>query len=443
MAAARAAPRIVGGEPVPAHGRRRPAEALGKRGVDSASARPAAGRARRPGRSTRGGTRAARRPRPRSPFASASSQAGPQVGVECAGAGPRAGHRTRHGPVGVGLEGRGDGGELLAGERPLGQRHEAQRPAGIRRDRIASRAMISSSNEPLSDADGELAAGRQQLLGDERQAARALGDEQQQAGRGALALDALDQGRQLVAVERRQEDPFGGRAGRSRWRRGRPSTDRRARPCRAGACPTMARRWSREIRARNVTKARVAASARWRSSRTSTTGRRSPSRPSRPRMPFERPRLASFRGRAAAAPRGPPGDVEDRREVGQQPDDLGCGRSEQVGEVVERQGAQGRTDGPHDRSVGFVRAGGPGRRAQDGHRLAERMHPDDGLVDETGHADTGGPIEQDRPRAATRGVVESSGEARERVVTTHEARARVAGGHGGILRAASARLAVP
>ena len=159
--------------------------------------------------------------------------------------------------------------------------------------------------------------------------------------------------------------------------------------------------------------------------------------------PFERPGLAPLGRRPAAAPCRRLDDLEDRREVGQQPDHLRSGRSEQVGQVIDGQGAQGRPDGPHDRSVRFVRPGGPGRRAQDGHRLAERAHPGDGLVDEPGHAHPGGPVEQDRPGTSTRGVVESGGEAGERVVTTHEARARVAGGHGGILRVASARLATP
>ena len=51
---------------------------------------------------------------------------------------------------------------------------------------------------------GELPAGRQQLLGDQRQPSRPFGDQQKQARRRALALDPLDQCGQLVAVERQR-----------------------------------------------------------------------------------------------------------------------------------------------------------------------------------------------------------------------------------------------
>ncbi len=49
--------------------------------------------------------------------------------------------------------------------------------------------------------------------------------------------------------------------------------------------PTMARRWSRAMRARKATRVRVPASARCRSSTASSTGRRWESRPTTPRMP--------------------------------------------------------------------------------------------------------------------------------------------------------------
>ena len=50
----------------------------------------------------------------------------------------------------------------------------------------------------------------------------------------------------------------------------------------------MARRWSRAMRARNVARVRVPASARCRSSITRRAGRRSPRRPRTPRMPSSR-----------------------------------------------------------------------------------------------------------------------------------------------------------
>ena len=173
----------------------------------------------------------------------------------------------------------------------------------------------------------------------------------------------------------------------------------------SGWCvPTIVSRWSREIRARNVTSARVAASARWRSSRTSTTGCRSPSRPSRPRIALEGPRLAPFgtrsgrprrSGRRAPSRRGPrSGRSRTTSDV------AGPSRSAQhvVGQVEE-----GRADGPDDRPVRLVRVGGPGRRAQDGHRVAQRLDPDDRLVEEAGDADA---------RPCPRGGASASGRAR-------------------------------
>ena len=69
----------------------------------------------------------------------------------------------------------------------------------------------------------QFAAGGEELLGDERQAAGPFGDEEQQAGRRAFALDPLDQRGQLVAVERRQRQALGrARAGGDRAEVRRP-----------------------------------------------------------------------------------------------------------------------------------------------------------------------------------------------------------------------------
>ena len=68
----------------------------------------------------------------------------------------------------------------------------------------------------------QFAAGGEELLGDERQAAGPFGDEEQQAGRRPFALDPLDQGRQLVAIERRQGQAFW----RTRTGRDRPQVHR-------------------------------------------------------------------------------------------------------------------------------------------------------------------------------------------------------------------------
>ncbi len=88
-------------------------------------------------------------------------------------------------------------------ERTVGQRQQAQDPAAfLGADREAG-------DDQLIERAGQrrarqFAAGGQQLLGDERQAAGPFGDEEQQAGRRPFALDPLDEGGQLVAIERRQ-----------------------------------------------------------------------------------------------------------------------------------------------------------------------------------------------------------------------------------------------
>ena len=97
---------------------------------------------------------------------------------------------------------------------------------------------------------------------------------------------------------------------------------------------------------------------------------------------LERPRLAPLGGGRAAAAGRCADRVEARRQVGQQADDLGGGRAEQVGQDRVRQRPERRTDGPHDRAVGLVDAGGPGGRPEHGHRLAQGADPGDRLVEQ-------------------------------------------------------------
>ena len=128
----------------------------------------------------------------------------PQVGVEHAIALARSGHRAWRGAGRVDLERGGDRRQL--GRPPSGRSasdNQAQDPAAfLGADREAG-------DDQLVERAGQrgarqLAAGGEQLLGDERQAAGPFGDEEQQAGRRPFALDPLDQRGQLVAIERRQ-----------------------------------------------------------------------------------------------------------------------------------------------------------------------------------------------------------------------------------------------
>ena len=74
--------------------------------------------------------------------------------------------------------------------------------------------------------------------------------------------------------------------------------------------------------------------------------------------------------------------------------------------IASGSAAEGRTDGPHDRAVGLVDAGGPGRSPEDGHRLAQGADPGDRLVEQAGDPDPGRPVDQDGPRPTVRGIVE-------------------------------------
>ena len=96
-------------------------------------------------------------------------------------------------------------------DRLAGRRDEAQDPPALRRP-LGEPGDDELVERPGQRGAGELAPRRQELLGDERIAARPLGDEEQDRGRRALALDRLDELGELVAVERLERE-LGGRRG--------------------------------------------------------------------------------------------------------------------------------------------------------------------------------------------------------------------------------------
>ena len=209
---------------MPRDGRRRPAEALREARRDSARG-SAAGRARpaRPIDSWRNAMRAvdldheaARRAPPR---------ARPQVGVEARRAASRGPVTERGtGPVAVDVEGGGHAGELLRRQRALGEtRREAQHTRRHSRERIGqpgddrARRTSRSATPPGSSRR----AARSSSV-TERQAARALGDQEQQAGRGALRPRCPRCSAASSSRSSGGEDDAGRRSrARSRSRRGR------------------------------------------------------------------------------------------------------------------------------------------------------------------------------------------------------------------------------
>ena len=146
---------------------------------------------------------------------------------------------------------------------------------------------------------------------------------------------------------------------------------------------------------------------------------------------FKGPRLASFRGarhlRDAL--------TEASREVWQEAHDIRDRRTEHRRKVMIVERMQRWSDGPHDRPVGVVRTAWPGAAAQDGPRFGELRDARHPFVQEAGHAHTGRPAQDQSPGTTAGRTVQHGRKARERDLTPHEPRARIAGGHAGILGA--------
>ena len=116
-------------------------------------------------------------------------------------------------------------------------------------------------------------------------------------------------------------------------------------------------------------------------------------------------------------------------ELGHEPEVVVDARAEEVDEGVVRQRGQGRAEGPEDRGVRLVRAGGERPAADHEERLGERPDPFRGLADEFGYADAATAFEQHRRRVPAGGGLQGRGEPRERRLAPHEPRAREPGGH--------------
>ena len=314
-----------------------------------------------------------------------------------------------------------------------GRGEEAQDPAAL------ERADAEAADDQLVERAGQrrgrqLAAGGQQLLGHERAAAGSLGDEQQQAGRGALALDALDERGQLVAVEERQ-------------RRAAPAAEARRRSTRPARDP-------RVVAGDDVRLVRD-------DERQPLVGRRS-GRGRSPAHASRHPRDAGPRGRArraaarqagracrgrprASAPGGArarpscrvdgsrPPAVEPRRELGRMRTTSAAAgprtASSSSSERASSAGPTARTTGPYGSSVPAGIA--PPRRTRIG--SVKPADAPDRLVEEPADPDAGRAADEHRPRPSAGRIVEDGGEPREGALAPHVPRARVPAGHGRIL----------
>jgi hypothetical protein len=334
---------------------------------------------------------------------------------------------------------------------PLDDRGGALVAPASKASPIATRSS-GPSGRPLRGADGhprqdeilerggqrhgrELATRRQQFLGDQRTTGRPLDDDDEDARRRPLAFDRFDEPRELVAPERPQR---------------------------------QARRWPRGLlQGRDVVRPRVHSP-----DRVALVGAddREPLRPGDPGQEaqegpsagvgavevlddeehgpelaepsndtehaFEEARLAPLgdrRLRTLAPPL-----AEARGQLGQEADELDGRGARDLLELGVGERRERRPERADERAVGPIRSRAVGAAADDEHRLLERADPPDRLIDEARGADAGRALDQQRARIPGRRRLEHGGEPSERVLASHEPRAREPFGHRTILGADAA-----
>ena len=358
--------------------------------------------------------------------------AGAEVRVEHAVAASRAGRRARRQALDEPLEGRRDGRQLATVQRPAGRGEEPQDAPALRR--AAGQAREDQLVERRAERQaGQLAAGGEDLLGDQRVAAGALGDEQQRRGGRALALDLGDELGEVEPVERAELQL--GRRVRGAGDRGELRLERVAardagRGRRSGRRHTRA---GRATRARNVARLRVPASAWWRSSRTSRIGWRSPARSSRPWIasPIQALRRSGAIDVAAGVPNLAREPRRDRRAA--------AARSARRPEPTARRSSPSSSDSSHgrealdDRAVGGAAAGRHGGAADDLERRLSRPTRRTASVTSRLDADAAAPGHEEARAAALGGGLERDREVRELPLAPHEPLAAEPRGHGPIV----------
>ena len=115
-----------------------------------------------------------------------------------------------------------------------------------------------------------------------------------------------------------------------------------------------------------------------------------------PEHALEKSRLAPLGHDGEDAPTGTL-PIDAFRELRQQAHELVGRRAEDVREVLVRQRGEGRSQCPDDRVVRGVGRGTVGGTTHHRHRLLETGDAAQGLVDEPARADTGSPVDQQRP----------------------------------------------
>ena len=326
-----------------------------------------------------------------------------------------------------------------------------ERPAGGSQHPGHAAALGGADGQPSEDQLAELgrqrdgrqfAARRQQLLGDERPPARSLDDDDEDAGRWSLALDRLDQAREIVMAERTERQSSGRpdrRLERAQVDRPRVvATDRVAlirpddgqplvvrdpreegdeRPGPGvGTMEVLDRQQDRLSRREPADDAEDA----FEESRLAALGHR-PRPPSRRR----RPMLVV----TAPGARGVGCTIDPGSDVGQQPTDLVRRRPEDLAQVVIGQRGERRAERPDDGAVRAIGATSMRAAAQHEHRLLEGADATDGLIDEARGAGAGRAIDEQRAGIPGRCRSKHGRKRTECVLSPYEPRAREPDGH--------------
>ena len=318
------------------------------------------------------------------------------------------------------LEGAGDVGELVAGDGTAGEREQPQEaPAfGAAAGQAGDHEIVEGAGQARV---GDLAAGREQLLGDERQAARPIGHEDEGGARRALPFDRLDEVRELGPFERPDPDPE------------RPRDVPRGRLRQRGVERMVPRQLVGRVRADEADPVVTADPAEERDEGAGAgvgvvevledEEHRPPlaQPPDDPEQGFQHAALAPLRGDDRRLRGEDPGVVEPGLDLGEEPDDVLEGRPGEPHELVVVDVAEDRVEGADDRAVRLVRPGPVRPAADDGEGLGQAADPSRDLADEAADADAAGSVEEHGRRLAAGRLLQRRCEPDECRVASHEA----------------------
>ncbi len=355
-------------------------------------------------------------------------EAGSEVRIQGSVAVTRPGRRSGRESVGRQLERGGGRGQLVAIDRPTGKRHEAQdAPA------LGAVAGEPGDHDIREGADhrrvGQLPSGGQQLLGDERQSARAIGDEDEGGGGRTLALDRLDELGQLCACQGRNGDP--GRpaiAGRRHLGDGPgervvagdlvglPGPDEAHA---LGPADPAAERHERPAPGIGVVEVLDDEEDRLALGEPADDTKQG----------LEDPPLASLEGGRGRAIGQGSGSRQAPDRLREEADDILGGGPGETSELRIVDAEEQRPEGADDRTVRLVRSRPIGAAPDDDEGVVEACDPAAELGDEPGDADAAEALEEDRRGNAIRCRLERRGEPNERRLAPHEPRVVHRRGH--------------